>query len=108
MPMPKIIEIPEDQEVLCPVCKAQVIDDDGLTEQPSCPHIRFVYANGEAFEYDAEGLEQRLDAALEKADEDGAYFDPFEGSRRSATRGMSFWNRTARRWLVVQSPSRRG
>jgi hypothetical protein len=46
--------------------------------QPSCPHISFVYANAEAFEYDPEGLETRLQAEQDKADEDGVYFDPWE------------------------------
>ena len=79
MPTPKIIEIDEDQEVtLCPICSTPAIDEDGLVSQPSCPHISFVYANAEAFEYDPEGLETRLQALADKADEDGAYFDPWE------------------------------
>jgi SAM-dependent methyltransferase len=78
MPTPKIVEIPEDENVVCPVCKTLVIDDEGLTEQPSCEHILFVFANAEAFEYDPERFEERLDAAQEMADEQGAYFDPWE------------------------------
>ena len=79
MPTPKIIEVPEDENVVCPICETLIIDaEEGLAEQPSCPHIRFVYANGEAFEYDPEGLEQRLDAAQEKADEAGESFDEWE------------------------------
>jgi hypothetical protein len=73
-----IIEIPQDQSVVCPICKTVIIGDEGLTAQPSCAHVLFVYANGEAFEFDAEGLEARLDAAQEKADEDGVCFDPWE------------------------------
>jgi hypothetical protein len=79
MPTPKIIEIDEDQDVVkCPICSIPAIDEDGLVSQPSCPHISFVYANAEAFEYDPEGLEERLNAAQEKADEEGVYFDPWE------------------------------
>ena len=78
MPTPTIVEIPEDKDVVCPICNAPVIDDEGLVEQPSCEHILFVYANAEAFEYDAEGFEERLNAAQEKADEAGDYFDEWE------------------------------
>src|SRR5271157_5537376 len=78
MPTPNIVEIEEDKDVVCPICDTLVIDDEGLTQQPSCCHIRFVYANAEAFEYDAEGFEGRLDAEQEKADEDDVYFDPWD------------------------------
>jgi hypothetical protein len=79
MPTPKIIEIEEDQEVCCPVCNALIVDEeDGLVSQPSCPHIRFVYANGECFEYDPEGLETRLEQERDRADEAGDYFDEWE------------------------------
>src|SRR5271157_1302494 len=78
MPTANIVEIEEDKDVVCPICKALIVGDEGLTEQPSCAHIRFVYANGEAFEYDAEGFEGRLDAEQEKADEDEVYIDPWD------------------------------
>src|SRR5271157_608718 len=78
MPTANIVEIEEDKDVVCPICKALIIGEEGLTEQPSCAHVRFVYANAEAFEYDAEGFEGRLDAEQEKADEDGLYFDPWD------------------------------
>ena len=75
----KIIEFDEDQDVACPICKTLIVDAaEGLTEQPSCAHVRFVYANGEAFEFDQNGLETRLQAEQDKADEDGAYFDPWD------------------------------
>jgi hypothetical protein len=79
MPTPKIIQIEEDREVCRPVCNALIVDEDeGLVEQPSCPHIRFVYCNGEAFEHDPEGFEMRLEQARDQADEDGLCFEPFE------------------------------
>ncbi len=79
MPTPKIIEVPEDQNVVCPICKTLIVDaEEGLTEQPSCAHVRFVYANGEAFEHDAEEFEKRLSSAQKKADEEGDYFDEWE------------------------------
>lgn len=75
----KIIKFGEDQDVVCPICKTLIVDaEEGLTEQPSCAHVRFVYANGEAFEHDAEGLEERLNSAQEKADEEGDYFDEWD------------------------------
>ena len=79
MPMPKIIEIDEERDVICPICNAMIVDaEDGLVEQPSCRHISFVYANAEAFEFDPDGLETRLQAEQDKADEDGVFFDPWE------------------------------
>ena len=72
MPTPKVIEIPEDQSVVCPICKAVIVDEDvGLLNQPSCRHIRFIYCNGEAFEHDPDGLELRLEEARDEADEKG-------------------------------------
>lgn len=71
--------IEEDEDVVCPICKTLIIDaEDGLISQPSCPHVHFVYANGEAFEYDPEGLEERLGAEQKRADEDGESFDEWE------------------------------
>src|ERR1019366_93468 len=79
MPTPKIIEIDEEQDVVCPTCNTMIVDvDEGLVEHPSCPHIRFVYANGECFEYDPEGLEARLQAEQNKADNDEVCFEPWE------------------------------
>jgi hypothetical protein len=70
-----IIEVEEDQDVVCPVCHITVVDaDEGLLGQPSCDHIRFVYANGECFEYAEPGLEERLTAAEEKVEEKGDIF----------------------------------
>ena len=77
MPTPKIITFEEDDTVACPICGAIAIGDDGLVQQPSCEHILFVFANGEVFEY-PETMQDRLDAALETADEAGDYFDHWE------------------------------
>ena len=76
----KIIKFDEDQDVVCPICKATIVDvdKDELVSQPSCEHILFVFANAECFEYDPAGLEALLNAEQEKADEDGAYFDPWD------------------------------
>jgi hypothetical protein len=75
----KIVKIDEDEDIVCPVCHATAVDaDEGLVTQPSCKHIRFVYANGEAFEYAEAGLEERLQAEEEKADEEGGVFDSWD------------------------------
>jgi hypothetical protein len=78
----KVIEIDENESVVCPVCRAIVVDaEEGLTEQPSCDHIRFVYANGEAFEYAEAGLEEWLQAEEEKADKIDEVFDMWDALR---------------------------
>ena len=81
MPTPRIIEIPEDQGVVCPICKAVIVDaEDGLVEQPSCPHIRFVYAN-ECFEWAEPGLEEQLIAEEEEADQNDAVWEIWDALR---------------------------
>jgi hypothetical protein len=74
----RIIKFDQDDQVVCPICSTPVIDEDGLVSQPSCPHILFVYANGEAFEFDAVGFEARLEQERERSDEVGDYFDEWE------------------------------
>jgi hypothetical protein len=74
----EIIKFDEDDEVVCPVCNALIIGDEGLSEQPSCEHVVYVFANAEAWEADLLGLEERLNAAQDKADEEQSYFDLFE------------------------------
>jgi hypothetical protein len=79
MPTPRIIQFDEDDQVVCPICHTPIVDEDeGLVEQPSCPHILFVCANGEAFEFDAAGFEARLEQERERSDEAGDYFDEWE------------------------------
>jgi SAM-dependent methyltransferase len=73
----RIIKFDEDDQVVWPICHTLIVDEDeGLVEQPSCPHILFVFANGEAFEYDRDGLETRLQAEQDKADEEEVFFRP--------------------------------
>jgi hypothetical protein len=79
MPTPRIIRFDEDDQVVCPICHALIVDEDeGLVSQPSCPHILLVYANGEAFEFDAAGFEARLEREREWSDNAGDYFDEWE------------------------------
>jgi hypothetical protein len=79
MSTPRIIKFDEDDQVVCPICHTLIVDaDEGLVTQPSCPHILFVYANGEAFEFDAAGFEARLEQERERSDDAGDYFDEWE------------------------------
>jgi hypothetical protein len=45
----EIIKFDEDAVVVCPVCNALIIGEDGLSEQPSCEHVVYVFANAEAW-----------------------------------------------------------
>ena len=71
MPNTQIIQIDEEQDIVCPVCGVTILDSEELHEQPSCPHVRFIYANGEAFEFCDPELEALLAEEEAKADEAG-------------------------------------
>jgi len=75
----------EDDQVVCPICHTLIVDEDeGLVEQPSCPHIRYVYANGEVFEYAEPGLEERLIAEEEEADQNDAVWEIWDALAQCA------------------------
>jgi hypothetical protein len=59
------------------VCGTTILAPAKLHEQPSCPHVRFVYAN-EAFEYCEPELEVVLAEEEAKADEQDEIFDMWE------------------------------
>ena len=82
MPNPQIIQIDEEQDIVCPVCGVTILDSEELHEQPSCPHVRFIYANGEAFEFCDPELETLLAEEEAKADEQDEFFDTWEALRR--------------------------
>jgi hypothetical protein len=87
MPTQRVIEIPEDQQVVCSVCNVLIADEDeGLVSQPSCPHIRFVYAN-ECFEWSEPGLEERLVAEEDEADQNGDVFEIWDALRAQCDEG---------------------
>lgn len=69
MASPRTIHIDEEQDIVCPVCGITILDSEELHEQPSCPHVRFVYANGEAFEYCEPELKASLVGEEAKTDE---------------------------------------
>lgn len=82
MPNPQMIQIDEEQDIVCPVCGVTILDSEELHPQPSCPHVRFVYANGEAFEYCKSELEALLAEEESRADEQDEFFDTWEALRR--------------------------
>ena len=82
----QIIRIDEEQDILCPVCGVTILDSEELHQQPSCPHVRFIYANGEAFEYCDPELEALLAEEEAKADEDDEFFDTWDALRRHCGR----------------------
>lgn len=82
MPNPQIIRIDEEQDIVCPVCDALILDSETLYPQPSCEHVRFVYCNGEFFEYVNSELEALLAEDESKSDEQDEFFDTWEALRR--------------------------
>jgi hypothetical protein len=65
-----IISIEEEQDVKCPICGTVAVTIEDGCVLPPCEHIRFIYVNGEAFEYAEPGLEDWLEAEEDRADED--------------------------------------
>ena len=60
----KIVQLEDGIDVVCPTCGVLVGNRAGLKPQPSCKHVRFIYCNGECFEY----IEPVLKTELEKAE----------------------------------------
>ena len=60
----KIVQLEDGIDVVCPTCGVLVGNRAGLKPQPSCKHVRFIYCNGECFEY----IEPALKTELEKAE----------------------------------------
>ncbi len=82
MPDAQITQIDEEQDMVCPVCGVLILDSETLYSQPSCKHVRFVYANGECFEYVNPELEAVLAEEESKADEQDEFFDTWDALRR--------------------------
>jgi hypothetical protein len=87
MASPRTIHITEDQEVVCPACGVTILNSEELHEQPSCEHVRFVYANGECFEYIEPELQVVLAEEEAKADEQNEVFDMWDALRRHCAPG---------------------
>jgi hypothetical protein len=78
----RIVQLAGDQDVACPICGVMILDAEQLADQLSCPHVRFIYANSEAFEYCDPQLEVLLALEEAKADEQDAVFDMWEALKR--------------------------
>lgn len=83
----QMIQIDAELDLVCPVCGITILDSEGLHQQPSCSHVRFIYANGEAFEYCDPELEALLAEEEAKADEDDEFFDTWDALRRHCEPG---------------------
>ena len=51
-----VVDVEEDENIVCPSCGVTAINSDGPREQPSCQHIRFIYLEGYGFDYAAAEL----------------------------------------------------
>jgi hypothetical protein len=90
MPDPQIIQIGEEHDILCPVCGITIFGFKQLDAQPSCRHIRFVYWNGECFEYVNPELEALLAEEESKANEQDEFFDTWDGLRQHLRGGRPY------------------
>jgi hypothetical protein len=81
MPDAKIIEADEGI-VACPRCGETLLDEDGGPVHPYCEHVRFVFVNGDDFDYIDPDLE--LELANAKADNACGLFDTWEFLREKA------------------------
>jgi len=75
---PVIVEVGEEEELKCPTCGKAIVTAEEVVAQPSCKHVRFIYANGEAFEYIDPELEAQLELERSQAEEKDEDFDEWE------------------------------
>jgi len=84
MSTPPIIQLAQDHEIACPICGITILDAQELHEQPSCPHVRFIYVNGEASEFCDPDLEAIL---AEEANEQDEFFDMWDALQQQCRPG---------------------
>jgi uncharacterized Zn finger protein (UPF0148 family) len=77
---PTIIEVDEGV-ITCPTCGKTIVEEDGPVSQPSCDHVRFIYVNGDAFEYIDPDLQKELNAEEAAAEERDEEFDTWDALR---------------------------
>jgi uncharacterized Zn finger protein (UPF0148 family) len=80
MKKPTIIEVDEGV-ITCPTCGKTIVEEDGPVSQPSCDHVRFIYVNGDAFEYIDPDLQKELNAEEAAAEERDEEFDTWDALR---------------------------
>jgi hypothetical protein len=74
----KIVQLETGIDVVCPTCGVLVVNQAGCKPQPSCEHVRFIYCNGECFEYIEPALKIKLEKAEALTDENDADFDTWK------------------------------
>ena len=86
---PKIMQVKEGTDVVCPTCGVLVVNQAGLKPQPSCEHVRFIYSNGECFEYIETALQSKLKKAEALAGGNDTDFDVWEWLEQNSPDGTT-------------------
>jgi len=77
---PTITKVDEGN-ITCPNCGKTILAEAGFAEQPSCAHVRFIYVNGDGFEYIDPALQKVLDSEAASAEEKNDLFDTWDALR---------------------------
>jgi hypothetical protein len=85
----KIVQLEEGIDVVCPTCGVLVVDQAGCKPQPSCEHVRFIYCNGECFEYIEPELQTKIEKAEALADENDADFETWKWLEQNSPDGTT-------------------
>ena len=85
----KIVQVKEGTDVVCPTCGVLVVNQAGLKPQPSCEHVRFIYSNGECFEYIEPALQNRLRKAEALASGNDTDFDTWDWLEQNSPDGTT-------------------
>jgi len=85
----KIVQLKEGINVVCPTCGVLVVNQAGCKPQPSCEHVRFIYCNGECFEYIEPELQTKIEKAEALADENDELFDTWEWLEENSPEGTT-------------------
>jgi hypothetical protein len=85
----KIVQLEKGIDVVCPTCGVLVVDKAGLKPQLSCEHVRFIYCNGECFEYIEPALKIKLEKAEALTGETDADFDTWKWLEQNSPDGTT-------------------
>jgi hypothetical protein len=85
----KIVQLKEDTEVVCPTCGVLALNQAGCEPQPSCKHVRFIYCNGECFEYIEPDLQAKIEKAAALANQNDDLFDAWEWLEENSPEGTT-------------------
>jgi hypothetical protein len=90
----KIVQLAEGADVVCPTCGVLVVNHAGRKPRPSREHVRFIYCNGECFEYIAPALQNKLEKAEALAGENDDNFDTWEWLEQNSPEGTTILEQT--------------